>query len=482
MSQPAATTKNLVESVGDMVAPPPPPPSSSWKSSRKCACRRSSKRIASQNRANFEKSAAPFLFMYYRNSSWLNFSEDVVKTLRAGFLERRPIIEASIDGAKYYFDLKRMVQIDYVTGNQRSISWIDENHKCFFPNIFFSEEEITESESESVSGDNIGCNYKANSNNCNAKIEIEVKIDGASSKRKREEPEVSSANKAVDVIKRQRLEDGGAARWPDSLLLRETEKAYVVVKGHFLNGMKKADDGVTVTSIHQCKHEGHLNKARRKVFEKQVGITKSARGTSNIVYAWYGASAYVVESVLAHGFGMPSIVPAADVCGVGMYLSSFQLPQLSAKLADADGNDVKHLILCRLILGNVEKLEAGSKQCHPSSVDFDTGSDDPENPKWYVVWSAKANMHIMPECVVSFRASGNIQGQPRPAAGVGYSLERLFSKIKSCLPPAKVREIWISYSTFKAGKLARDAFLRHLRLVAGDGVLKSAILEISASR
>ncbi|XVE95104.1 hypothetical protein REPUB_Repub02eG0067900 [Reevesia pubescens] len=59
----------------------------------------------------------------------------------------------------------------------------------------------------------------------------------------------------------------------------------------------------------------------------------------------------------------------------------------SAKLADADDNGVSHFMLCRVILENVEKVEAGSQPYNPSSVDFDTGSDDPKNPSWYVVWS-----------------------------------------------------------------------------------------------
>ncbi|XP_022768572.1 probable inactive poly [ADP-ribose] polymerase SRO3 isoform X1 [Durio zibethinus] len=486
------TTKNVVESVMVRAPPPPPPSFSSSKSPGRriggggcCGLQsRCSKRFFSQNNGNFERSAVPSRFMYYRNSIWVNFSADVVETLRTGFLERRPIVEAWIDGAKYIFDLKRMLQIDYLTGNCRSISWIDENGKCFFPNDFFSEEEVMESAYGNEKDHIINYNYKNKNSNCNPKIEIEVKTDRASLKRKREEePEVSSSCKAVgavDVIKHQRLKEGGAAKWPNTKLLRETERAYVLVKDHILNGIRKVDAGVTITSIHQCMHEGHLNKARLEVFQKQIEITKAARGTSNLVYAWYGASAKVVESILAHGFGMPSKVPTT-VYGIGVYLSPVGFPHLSAKLANADNDGIKHLILCRVILGNVEKVEAGSQQYHPSSLDFDTASDDPKNPEWYVVWSTNANMHILPESVVSFRPSSNMQGQPRPLPGVKYSLEKLFSKIKSSLPPAKVQEIWISYTSYKAGTLAKDAFISQLRLVAGDEVLRSAILEINAS-
>lgn len=52
----------------------------------------------------------------------------------------------------------------------------------------------------------------------------------------------------------------------------------------------------------------------------------------------------------------------------------------SAKIVEADENSEKHMIMCQVFLGNVEKVEAGSQQCYPSSVDFDPGSDDPKNP------------------------------------------------------------------------------------------------------
>ncbi|KAH1064892.1 hypothetical protein J1N35_029879 [Gossypium stocksii] len=117
----AAKMNDMVEAVG---VPPPPPSFSSPTSPRKrgsggCYCRIRSclRRIFSQNNANFERSAVSSRFMYYRCASWLNFSDDDLQTVRTGFLERKPIIEAVIDGAKYIIDFKRMQQINYSTGN-----------------------------------------------------------------------------------------------------------------------------------------------------------------------------------------------------------------------------------------------------------------------------------------------------------------------------------------------------------------------------
>uniref|UniRef100_A0A3N7F2B8 PARP catalytic domain-containing protein n=1 Tax=Populus trichocarpa TaxID=3694 RepID=A0A3N7F2B8_POPTR len=83
-----------------------------------------------------------------------------------------------------------------------------------------------------------------------------------------------------------------------------------------------------------------------------------------------------------------------------------------AKFSEADDNGEKHIIPCRAILGNVEKVVTGSQQYYPSGIEFYTGADDPKNnPKCYVVWSSVMNRHIIPECVVSFKSSINVPGK-----------------------------------------------------------------------
>lgn len=72
-------------------------------------------------------------------------------------------------------------------------------------------------------------------------------------------------------------------------------------------------------------------------------------------------------------------------------------------MSEIDENGEKHVILCRVILGKCEKVEAGSLQSYPSSVEYDTGVDDLNNPRWYTVWHGNMNTHILPECVVSYR-------------------------------------------------------------------------------
>ncbi|KAL5559874.1 hypothetical protein UlMin_036085 [Ulmus minor] len=297
-----------------------------------------------------------------------------------------------------------------------------------------------------------------------------------------EENEVTSSLKLKGEVKRQRVGDSGSEtpKWPNVRLLGEGDGAYKVIENVFLTGIKKIDAGATITAIHQCLRIGsmEISRARRCVFQKQMEITKAARGTSNMVYAWYGASAKHVSSVLTYGFGVPSKVSGSDAHGVGVYLSPLGLPHLSAGRSEADDNGEKHLILCRVILGNVEKVDAGSQQCHPSSVIFDTGADDPKNPKCYVVWPSNMSRHILPECVVSYKSSDCFRAETGRFAHSKYSFPELFSKIKGSLPPFKVLEAKNLYEALRAGKMAKDLFIKQFRLLAGEKVLLSAIREI----
>lgn len=82
----------------------------------------------------------------------------------------------------------------------------------------------------------------------------------------------------------------------------------------------------------------------------------------------------------------------------------------SVRFAPIDRNGVKHLLLCRVILGQSELVHPGSEQCHPSSEEFDSGVDNLSCPKKYVVWSTHMNTHIRPEYVVSLQARRCFRG------------------------------------------------------------------------
>ncbi|KAK4276947.1 hypothetical protein QN277_015032 [Acacia crassicarpa] len=427
---------------------------------------------------NFKRSAAPNRFMFYRGGSWVDFQGQVLEPLRAGFLEGKPLLEVIIGGSKYVFDFLRMVQIDFGSGSQRSIAWIDENGKPFFPHIFVDEDFMDELENSGI-----------------PKIEVEIRTDGILGKRKCDHLDlgvdgtnnkVSSSvknNKQEDEsqalgFKRQRLTSwsSGTSKWPNAKLLSEKEDAYSFVSFLFLSEVSKAFRGVTISAIHRFEFSGPLEKDRREIFERHIKSKEATRGVSNTVYAWYAASAETVAGILAHGFVLPGKT-SGYAHGVGLHLSPLGLPQLSAMQAEVDSNGEKHIILCRVILGKIEKVAAGSQQCRPSSVEYDTGADDPLNPKWYVVWSSNMNSHILPECVISFKSSDHLPGQ----LGAKKALVNLLRKMNGRIPSLKLKEIITLYRSALAGKLAKEIFLGQLRAIAGDELLISIFREMQCT-
>ena len=77
----------------------------------------------------------------------------------------------------------------------------------------------------------------------------------------------------------------------------------------------------------------------------------------------------------------------------------------SVKSSFADRDGVRHLLLCRVILGRTKVVQRGTEQCHPSCEDYDSGVDNLSAPKKYIVWCTRMNTHILPEYIISFRAS-----------------------------------------------------------------------------
>ena len=78
--------------------------------------------------------------------------------------------------------------------------------------------------------------------------------------------------------------------------------------------------------------------------------------------------------------------------------------------SDPDENGLRHMLLCRVILGKRELVAPGSKQVNPSSAEYDSGVDSFMNPKKFIIWSSLMNSHIMPVFVVSFKAPANLKG------------------------------------------------------------------------
>ncbi|RVX22442.1 putative inactive poly [ADP-ribose] polymerase SRO1 [Vitis vinifera] len=351
-----------------------------------------------QNQANFERSGVPSRFMFYRDGSWVDFPSQVLENVRPGFLERKTTMDVSIDGSEYRFDFLRMLQIDILTGKGRSIAWIDANGKCFFPKLFVSEEAADGSENLNTKskirfGEYFGKRKRE-------RLESQEESEGNSSTNREAVSRRWNSNDQEAVSKRQRIQttcDSETCKWPNVKLMKKGGRPYAMAEKFFLSRLKDTDPAVRVTAIHQCTWKGPLEKARWDVFHKQMERTKAAQGICNTTFAWHG-----------------------------------RRPK-PAMMSEADDNEEKHVLLCRVILGNVEMVEDGPL---PSSVNFDTGVD---------------NMRIL-------------HGQMRPLAflkWVPYSsnafVVKLFSKLEILLPSEKSSGIGVLVQNIQGWQAAQSA-------------------------
>lgn len=83
----------------------------------------------------------------------------------------------------------------------------------------------------------------------------------------------------------------------------------------------------------------------------------------------------------------------------------FNFVCVSALEAEEDETGLRHILLCRVILGNSEVVRPGSLQAQPSSIEFDSGVDNIVLPRKYIVWTSHMNTRIFPNYVVTFRNS-----------------------------------------------------------------------------
>ncbi|CAI0386022.1 unnamed protein product [Linum tenue] len=266
--------------------------------------------------------------------------------------------------------------------------------------------------------------------------------------------------------------------------LAEDTVHHSTIKKCFLDGLGQARAaGVRVTAVHRNSLSVPNAKARFfsfRVHEKAVAERRG--GHSNARYAWYGGSRDEIRQILNFGFSRCS-GGGGLTHGVGLHLSAISFPTDCLESATADQDGTKHLLLCRVLLGKVEAVPAGSSQSAPSSVEYDTGVDDLTKPRRYVVWSSFMNSHIFPAFVVSFKDTANVHGSNRGAPvrssmrprSPWMSFPSLMSVLSGMLDPRIMSMVSKSFADFQRHRITREQMIRRTRQLVGDDLLSSVI-------
>lgn len=517
----------------------------------KCrSCRLASNRTLLRYYMNFTKTGLPKRLMFYQNGNWVDHEPEVVGLVRNEFEHKKAAVEVNMSSYHLLLDFVHMVQFNFRTSIEQPMAWIDEDGCCFFPEVYIDIDEKHGHCHHEIQKDGFSSLSQPNGSQ-EIKLQIEIEVNGSTGSNL-----VDYCGESTPLVKRMKVgqnaevedscdkvsdvrmnEDVGENQHFERTLGTDLE----ILSGHlnadavrerFLGGMSSVG-GVDVINI--CSNPGSLRQGRWELFLKQVQITKEYRRNPNVLYAWLASTKEASSGIMAHGLGHYGLQQLKSVYGIGVHLTAAHCADTSANCCDVDENGVRHMVLCRVIMGNMEVVQPGSKQFHPSSENFDSGVDDLQNPRHYVVWSMNINTHIFPEYVVSFKVpakcegsiikndgmqnvfSGNCTHQGflelpymGPAIGNGSphrsnltcdgSKERtlsmnsttprapkspwmpfpmLFAAISKQVPPNDMKLVNEHYEQFRAKTITREEFVKKLRLIVGDALLKSTITELN---
>ncbi|TKY60114.1 inactive poly of ADP-ribose polymerase SRO2 [Spatholobus suberectus] len=272
-------------------------------------------------------------------------------------------------------------------------------------------------------------------------------------------------------------------------LMKVEGSEYQSIKNGFLKGMGFMGHATTVMALYKSDVSSSLARQARwdsfKIFSKAVAI--KCGGDANVRYAWWGGSLDDLLEIVSVGFSgcknHDDDDDDSDEChGVGIPLFSANFSIDGAMCTVADEHGLRHVLLCKVILGKVEAVPAGSKQSQPSSKQYDTGVDDILAPRRHIIWTAFMNSHIHPDYILSFKYNymkdTEFYGALKPRSPY-VSFPNLVARVSNHLKPPQMSMLLKSYRIYKERKISREQWVNKVRLIVGDTLLHSVITKPS---
>ncbi|XP_073312949.1 probable inactive poly [ADP-ribose] polymerase SRO1 [Primulina huaijiensis] len=485
--------------------------------------------------SNFKKSGLPDRVMHYHNGEWNDFPQDIVSFLKKDLI-KKTAVEVELGGNKILLDFVHMMQLDLNTGYRKPIAWIDVSGNCFFPEIFGDHDEAQGCQYEFTEGEDLMASEPLGCNDINIHLEVDIEgldsfsLDNSSGEscanfekvRANKNFALEGSDEIVDSCSKIDDQYGKIERVePDMVVAADPidrSLDFAATKDLFFQGINAFAKAIIV-DIQHCTSAAV--DARYEIFQKQIEITERYRGSAKVLYAWLPCSKGMVSSILKYGIGYFQPSKIKPLYGFGVYLIPANGSDLSANYFDSDENDTRNMVLCRVIMGNMEHVRLGSTQFHPSDENFDSGVDNLEDPKHYIIWNMNMHSHIFPESVISFKVFSDGEGppvetesrinvsgitsyyeEPQAKGSFGHPaitshtpfinnstsaripnspwmpFSVLFAAISNKIPPKNMELVKSNYELFTNKKISRDEFVKKLRLIVGDALLKSSILNL----
>ncbi|CAL9093118.1 unnamed protein product [Musa textilis] len=479
---------------------------------------------------NFSKSGLPVRVLSFEDGEWRDFPENIIILVQEDFRLKKGITEADFQNQQFLLDFMHMIYIDLKTGLQKPIGWIDVDGKCFFPEVCPENYHFGKGKQVHMICDPNGTREVV------AHSKISVGAAESSSLRLDDE--------ATFNVKRIKCEENSACAEDDETVGENDPCSFlppnVSASGSWHEKVRPADDQRISAVQHMLLHslgkvidakdiiricktpvENDLGLSRLSLFQEQVVVTQKLRGNANVRYAWLASSKGAVEEMMLKG--VLKIPEQKPPFGNGIHLAPANCSNVCARYSNVDENGFIHMMLCRVIMGNVELIPMGSNQHQASHENFDSGVDDLQNPKQYIIWDLNMYTHIYAEFIVTINLPTNAKeclasdggisfvsaltnsnspcslfqdkSQPSPVVANqlrGLSAGRaprtptspwmpfsmLFAAISTKVPPQDMDLVNTHYEDFKKRKISRIDLVKKLRQIIGDKLLGSTIIRL----
>ncbi|KAL6636484.1 hypothetical protein ACP70R_024056 [Stipagrostis hirtigluma subsp. patula] len=475
----------------------------------------------------FRTSGLPVRILFYQHGDWSDFPEDIVNMAQRDFQLKRPTTTAVFQNKHILLDFIHMICLDYEMTLNHPIAWVDDHGKSFFPDLSAGlytsspqhekvkgDARISASVAESSSSVSVGevvSRGKKMENIAEDKLKAHNELD-----------EVIGENKSVPSVHSK--ESSGGTMEATTSKQNSGPRVDSAVQSLLLKGLGQPFNENDIIGIYRTPLLDQQGQVRSSLFQKEVEATKSRRGNANVHYAWLSCSKDTMDEMMMRG-ALEIVKPQQGLMyGAGTHLAPANCSNSCANYSDFHENGIIRMMLCRVIMGNVEVVFPGSKQFQPTDERFDSGVDDLQEPKHYIIWDANVHKHIYAEYAViikvptminehlvakdstsatsdiincgspdsltkvdSFKtlASSAVQQQapmfgraPRAPSSPWMPFSMLFAAISTKVPRSDMDLVLRYYEEFKRRKISRPELVIRLRQIVGDKLLVSTVTRL----
>ncbi|XP_039825285.1 inactive poly [ADP-ribose] polymerase RCD1-like isoform X2 [Panicum virgatum] len=477
---------------------------------------------------NFKTSGLPVRVLFYQHGDWSDFPEDVVNLAQQDFQLKRPITTAVFQNKHILLDFIHMICLDYEMTTNNPLAWVDDHGKGFFPDL--SAVLYTSKPSQLEKGE---AAEHAGMSTSVAESSSSVSVGGVVSYDKRiyniVEDKLQTHNKLAGAI--------GENKSGSSIHLNEYSSGTVqaatgkrnsgprvdsAVRKLLLQGLGQPFKEKDIIGIYRTPLLDQHGQVRSGLFQEEVEVTKSRRGNANVRYAWLPCSRDSMEEMMMQGALEIAKPQQVHTLGLGTCLAPANCS--NSCYSDFHEDGIIRMMLCRVIMGNVEVVLPGSNQFQPSNESFDSGVDDLQNPKYYIIWDANVHKRVyaeyavivkvppmINEYLVSKDSVSNISeiissgspdnltkgdrfqtlvssavGQeapklwraPRAPSSPWMPFSMLFAAISTKVPRSDMDLVIRYYEEFKSKKISRSDLVIRMRQIIGDKILVSTVMRL----